>query len=299
MGGFNCMKSFSSMHPVVLFTYYVTVIFITMFMMHPAILVLSLLGSLIFFSVLVPFKQFMRDIIFYLFVFLLIALTNPLFVHNGETILFFLNDNPVTKEAIIYGIVIGTMLVAVIFWSKSYTLLMTSDKFIYLFGKVIPKLSLIISMAIRFIPLFRLQMKKVNQTQKTLGIYTSKSVTDRILSGVRTFNSLLTWSLENSITQADSMKARGYGLKGRTNFSIFKWNMRDYSLLLIIIATFSSVMILNVRGIYTFNYYPVVSGLNFSIKHLFELGIIFILMILPTLVEVKENLQWYYFKSKI
>lgn len=293
------MKSFASMHPVVLFLYYVAVVFMTMFMMHPAILILSLIGSLLFFLMFNPLRQFLRDIGFYIFVFLLIALTNPLFVHRGETILFFFNDNPVTKEAFIYGIVIAAMLVAVIFWSKSYTILMTSDKFVYLFGKAIPKLSLIISMTLRFIPLFRIQMKKVNQTQKTLGVYTSKSIVDRILSGVRTFNSLLTWSLENSISQADSMKARGYGLKGRTNYSLFKWSSRDYSLLVIIGGIFLVVMYLNVGDIYNFNYYPLVSTFDFSIKHLMELSIIFILMILPTLVEVKENLQWHYYKSKI
>ncbi len=293
------MKSFASVHPVVLFIYYVTVIFMTMFMMHPVILILSLIGALTFFFMLEPTKQFLRDIGFYFFVFILIALTNPLFVHRGETILFFLNDNPVTKEAFIYGIVIAAMLVAVIFWSKSYTLLMTSDKFVYLFGKAIPKLSLIISMALRFIPLFKTQMKKVNKTQKTLGIYTSKSIVDRIFSGIRTFNSLLTWSLENSISQADSMKARGYGLKGRTNFSLFKWNSRDYSLLVMIGSIFLFVMYLNVKGVYKFNYYPLVSSLDFSIKHVLELSIIFILIILPTLVEVKENLQWRYYKSKI
>src|SRR5699024_330795 len=293
------MKSFASMHPVVLFFYYVAVIFITMFMMHPAILILSLIGALLFFLMLETTNQLLRDIVFYIFVFLLIAITNPIFVHRGETILFFLNDNPVTKEAFIYVIVIATMLVAIIFWSKSYTLLMTSDKFIYLFGKAIPKLSLVISMALRFIPLFKTQIKKINQTQKTLGIYTSKSMVDRVLSGIRTFNSLLTWSLENSITQADSMKSRGYGLKGRTNFSLFKWNSRDYSLLVVICSIFLVVMYLNIKGVYNFNYYPLVSTFDFSTKHLIELSIIFILMILPTFVDIKENLQWRYYKSKI
>src|SRR5699024_2273991 len=127
------------MHPVVLFLYYVSVVFMTMFMMHPAILILSLIGALLFFFMLEPKKNFFKDIGFYSLVFLLIAMTNPIFVHRGETILFFLNDNPVTKEAFIYGIVIAAMLVAIIFWSKSYTLLMTSDKFVYLFGKAVPK----------------------------------------------------------------------------------------------------------------------------------------------------------------
>src|SRR5690625_4784881 len=293
------MNSFAYYHPFILFAYYLAVISISMFLLHPIILGLSLLGSLVFFALLTPMKKILRDIGFYVLVFLLIAVTNPIFVHKGETILFFLNDNPVTLEAIIYGFVIATMLVAVIFWSKSYSHLMTSDKFIYLFGKIIPKLSLVISMALRFIPMFKEQIKKVNQTQKTLGLYTSNSLTDRVLSAIRTFNSILTWSFENSINQADSMKARGYGLKGRTNFSLFKWFLGDVVTLSVIIASFGLVIYFNVKQLYVFDYYPVVSSIQLSINHLLQFVIVFILMILPTLIEVKENLQWKYLRSKI
>src|SRR5699024_3975392 len=142
-------------------------------------------------------------------------------------ILFFYNDHPVTFEAIMYGIVIATKLIAFIFWSKAYSYMMTCDNFVYLFGKMILLFSLVLSLALKYIPLFMLQIKKVNATQRTLGLYTSDSMTDRILSGIRTFNSILTWSLENAIHQADAMKARGYGLKGRTNFSIFTFQKRD------------------------------------------------------------------------
>lgn len=38
---------------------------------------------------------------------------------------------------------------------------------------------------------------------------------------------LVTWALENAIETADSMKSRGYGLKGRTAFSIYRFNRRD------------------------------------------------------------------------
>ncbi len=293
------MRSFASMHPLVLFIYYVFVMTLTMFLMHPVILILSLIGSLIFFSLLVSNKQFMGDLGFYLLVFLLIAVTNPLFVHKGESILFFLNDNPVTKEALIYGLFIGMMLLAIIYWSKSYSYLMTSDKFIYLFGKAIPKLSLIISMALRFIPQFKLQMKRVNQAQKTLGFYTSQSIFDRIMSGVRTFNSLLTWSLENSIIQADSMKARGYGLKGRTNFALFRFTGRDFSILTIMVLFFVYLLFLSMKGEFKFAFYPLVGELDFSLAALFNYFIVFSLMILPSLIEVKENLQWRYYVSKI
>src|SRR5690625_4245953 len=293
------MKSFAYFHQFVLFFYYVAVICITMFIMHPLILLLSLCGSLLFFGLLIPMRTFWKDLGFYMLVFVLIAVTNPIFVHKGETILFFLNDNPVTLEAIVYGIFISAMLVAVIFWSKSYSHLMTSDKFIYLFGKAIPKLSLVISMALRFIPMFKQQIKKVNQTQKSLGLYTSNSFTDRILSGIRTFNSMITWSLENAIVQADAMKARGYGLKGRTNFSLFRWFWRDKVVLAVIAFVFSITLYLNGKGQFAFTYYPTLSDIRLSWEYFIQFIVIFILMILPALIEVKENLQWKYLQSKI
>jgi|SRR5690625_4978738 len=293
------MRNFASFHPAILFLYYVTVIFITMFMMHPFILLFSLIGSLLFYAILTPVKQVWRDIGFYLLVFLLIAVTNPIFVHKGETIILFLNDNPVTVESIIYGGVIATMLIAVIFWSKSYSYLMTSDKFIYLFGKAIPKLALVISMALRFIPLFKNQIKKVSQTQKTLGLYTSNSLTDRIFSGLRIFNSMLTWSLENSISQADSMKARGYGLKGRTSFSLFNWRARDGVMISFIIGLCGIIVFLHIRKVNVFHYYPHLSTINLTGIYLIEYVIVFLLMILPSLSDIKENLQWKYLRSKM
>lgn len=293
------MKSFSSLHPTILFLYYMSVIFISMFTMNPLILGCSLLGSILFFSMMNSPKVILKDIGYYLLVFILIAITNPIFSHNGETILFFLNDNPVTVEAIVYGVAIATMLVAVIFWSKSYSEVMTSDKFIYLFGRAIPKLSLVISMALRFVPMFKTQIKKVNQAQKTLGLYTSNSITDRVFSSMRVFNSMLTWSLENAISQADSMKARGYGLKGRTNFSLFKFYKRDKLILVVIIFVLASIILGFASDIFKFYYYPAISSLEISGIEVLEYIFVFILMVLPFIIDVKENIQWKLLKSKI
>ncbi|WP_062199312.1 energy-coupling factor transporter transmembrane component T [Massilibacterium senegalense] len=293
------MKSFSTFHPSILFLYYVSVIFVTMFTMNPILLVFSLFGSIIFFIMMHPLKVILKDIGFYSLVFILISITNPIFSHNGETILFFLNDNPVTLEAIIYGIFIATMLTSIIFWSKSYSELMTSDKFIYLFGKAIPKLSLVISMSLRFIPMFKRQIKKVHQVQKTLGLYTSNSITDRVFSSFRVFSSILTWSFENAINQADSMKARGYGLKGRTNFSLFQWYKRDVWMIVIISLLILSLIIGFYQQQFEFNYYPVISSLHFSTKDFVQYMIAFILMVIPFGIEVKENIKWKLLRSKI
>lgn len=84
-------------------------------------------------------KAILSDMGFYLPLFLLVAVTNPLFSHNGVTPLFFMNGNPVTLEAVVYGVFISVMVVGVLFWCKCYNEIMTEDKFLYLFGRIIPK----------------------------------------------------------------------------------------------------------------------------------------------------------------
>jgi len=293
------MKAFSDYHPFVLMIYFLSVTVITMFSIHPVFLGVSLLGAFCLFSVLTNGKEVFSNIGFYIPMFLLIAVTNPLFSHNGETALFFLNDNPVTMEAIIYGMAISLMLIAVMFWFKCYSEVMTSDKFIYLFGKAIPKLSVVLSMALRFTPLFIKQIKRISITQKTLGLYTQNSLTDRFLGGIRVFSSILTWSLENAVDTADSMKARGYGLKGRTHFSLFKFTKRDFWVLFFIaISDFAVLLSVFYDKIY-FAYYPVITKINFSISAFVTYIFFTFIAFLPTLIEIKENLKWKYLISKI
>ena len=177
-------------------------------------------------------KAILSDMGFYLPLFLLVAVTNPLFSHNGVTPLFFMNGNPVTLEAVVYGVFISVMVVGVLFWCKCYNEIMTEDKFLYLFGRIIPKMSLVLSMALRFVPMFKRQMKNVSRAQKAMGLYSQKSYVDRLRGGIRVFTAMISWSLENSMELSSSMRARGYGLHGRTNFSLFKFGARDAAVLL-------------------------------------------------------------------
>ena len=218
---------------------------------------------------------------------------------NGETPLFFLNDNPVTLEAIVYGAAIAVMLISVIFWFKCLNDVMTSDKFLYLFGRLIPKLSLILSMALRFVPLFKAQIKKIHQTQKTLGLYASKSVADRLLGGFRVLSVLITWSLENAVDTAASMKARGYGIKGRTSFSLFRFRAEDGALLGAIAALCALVFLGFGGGRLDFHYYPYISPLTFDFTAWLGYAAALLLFFLPFAIEIKENLQWKYLRSRI
>lgn len=159
---------------------------------------------------------------------LVAAIVNPLFNHSGMTILYYFRDNPITMESIIYGLATGFMFGSVIIWFSCYNAVITSDKFIYIFGKIIPAMSLVFAMILRFIPKFKAQIKIVSNGQKCIGRdITDGSITQRIGHGIKIISIMITWALENGIDTADSMRARGYGLPGRTSFSIFRFDSRD------------------------------------------------------------------------
>ena len=131
------------------------------------------------------------------------------------------SGNWITLESLVYGIVLGAVMFVVIQWFSCYNEIMTTDKFIYLFGKLIPALSLILSMALRFVPRFLGQLKFIRNGQKAMGKDISEGkLFDRIHAGLNMLSILITWALENAIETSDSMRSRGYGLKGRTAFSI-------------------------------------------------------------------------------
>lgn len=293
------MKAFGNYHPFVLLAYFLSVLLISMFVSNPILQLEALLGGALFCLMLQSKKESLQSIGFYIPLFFMVAITNPLFSHNGVTPLFFLNGNPVTLEAFIYGIAIAVMVIGVMLWCKCYSEIITSDKFLYLFGKAIPKLSLILSMALRFIPMFKRQMHKVNRAQKAMGLYSSKSFADKIKSGMRVFMAMISWSLENSMDTSASMKARGYGLKGRTNFSLFRFYPNDGVLLAVCVLLLGITVIGVGLGKTVFYYYPRISEFNLSPYGIIVYTAFGILSFLPFIIEVKETLLWKYYISKI
>ena len=238
------MDTFSGYHPLINFTYFVIVIGLSMFYMHPVFLVLSLIGSVSYSIYLKGRKTVKVFLLGMLPVCLLAAVANPLFSHAGATMLFYLKDgNPVTLESIVYGLASGLMLAGVISWFSVFHEVMTSDKFMYLFGKVIPAFSLLLSMTLRFVPRFTAQIKRVAEAQQCIGRNVNNgNIFQRAAHGLKILSITTTWALENSVETADSMKSRAYGLRGRTNFSIYRFDRRDGMLLAFLLGVFGALL---------------------------------------------------------
>ena len=132
------MSEFKTYHPIVNFTYFLFIIVFSCLLMHPLCLIFSLVSAFTYSLMLKGRGKALKSLKYMLPLLFLTAIINPLFNHRGETILaYFPNGNPLTFESVIYGICAAVMILSVICWFSCYNEIMTSDKFIYLFGKII------------------------------------------------------------------------------------------------------------------------------------------------------------------
>ena len=295
------MNVFKTYHPLVNFLYFGCVIVFSMFFMNPVCLGISIICAFTYSVVLNGMKAVKFNLIYMFPLMIMAALINPAFSHEGVTILAYLpSGNPLTMESIIYGIGAAVMLGSVICWFSCYNRVMTSDKFIYLFGRIIPSLSLILSMTLRFVPRFKEQLKVISSAQRAIGKDVSQgSIIQRAKNGLTILSVMTTWALENAVETSDSMKSRGYGLKGRTTFSIFTFTKRDMWALITIIIGTVYVIVGSATGATTFSYYPYIKGAPINIYSISVYAVYFALCMLPVFIEGKESYKWRSIKSKI
>lgn len=254
--------TFSGYHPVINLFYFVLVLAFSMVLMHPVCLCISLTAALCCSLTLGGKKSVRGSLLLLLPMALVAAAVNVLFNHEGATILAYLpSGNPLTLESIVYGFSAAVMLSALVLWFLCFSQVMTSDKLAYLFGRIIPALSLVISMTLRFVPKFKAQFKVVADAQKCAGRPIDEGKTlQRIKHAVTVFSIMVTWSLENGIETADSMKSRGYGLSGRTAFSIYRFDERDGVILLWFCFCGGILGWGALTGGLSWRYYPTIKG---------------------------------------
>jgi len=290
------MRRFQDHNPVAVAVYYLAAAGVCMFTMEPFMLVISLVGALVSLGVVGELTRW-RMHLYTLLLFAAMALINPLVSHNGVTVLLVINHNPVTLEALLYGIAAGGMIVAVMYWFRAFTAVMTTDKLLYIFGSLSPKLALMLSMALRYVPLFTQQVHRVSQSQKALGLYKEDNIIDRMRGGMRIFSVMVTWTLENGIITADSMTARGYGTGRRSRFTIFRWTRQDVLLLVFtLLLTAGTIAGLAERSV---AYYPMVSIPPVDARAWTGFVCYGLLTWLPAIITGKEALKWRILRSKI
>jgi energy-coupling factor transport system permease protein len=289
-----------SLHPAIQFAFFIFVMLVTVLFSHPVLLVCSLLSSIVWCVCLRGFKGLRLVLLLLLPMMLIAALVNPLLNHRGATILFYIEYNPVTLEAILFGLTSAGMIGSVICWFSSYNAIMTSDRFLYIFGRFIPALALIISMALRLVARYTTQAKHIADAQSGVGCdVASGSVMVRARTGLRVLSVMVTWALENGVSTADAMVSRGYGLPGRTSYHNFRFDSRDSLVGAFLAAGAVFVSVALISGVVSVQFYP-----EFIVNALTPAAVVVyviyaLICFCPVVLNIREALVWRSIKSSI
>lgn len=249
------MRRIERLHPMTLFLTMLCAVLPAMFCLNPIVQLISCLGALLLYLSVRESSRKKEWLWLILFCSVIIVL-QPVFHHNGKTVLFYVNQNRITLEAVVYGIVTAFMLAGILIWCKSLSLVMTGDRVVYLVGRISQKAALICSMALQFIPRFRRQMQKIREQQKLLGLYREATLIDRIRGELYVFSATVTWAFEHSMDTADSMQARGYGTGKRTRYTQYRMHAVDYLLSVSAISLTVWIFVAYANGELTVTYYP-------------------------------------------
>ena len=224
---------FESYHPAINLIYFVSTLTAAILFRQPVFLSVSYLSA---FAYSVK-RGGRKALIFNLCLIPLIAvfaLYYSGYHHFGLTVLRQnLIGNNMTVESLLCGLDFGVIAASVVMWMSCVFSVFTADKVVYLFGRISPKLSLFLSILLRTVPRLKVQAKKISTARKAVGKGVDQgNFFQRLGNAVKIFSMLVTWLLESMTITSDSMRSRGYALKGRSAFSIYRFDNRDRSLVI-------------------------------------------------------------------
>ncbi len=294
------MSAFSRSHPAVNIMFFILVVVFAMLINHPVFIAISLLASLAY-SVKLKGRSALKTFFTALLPLLLfVTALNAFSSHYGVTTLYtFSNGNNLTLEAIAYGAATGALVVNMMLWFICYNEVVTEDKFMHIFGKRFPHIALLILMVLRFVPLYSRQLKKVISSRKAAGISEGEGKIALIKNSLSAVSGVITWALEHSIETGDSMKSRGYGLKGRTSYSRFTFSPSDGALTGFIFAFSIIVAIGKFGGFADAIYNPAIEFSNFSLMMIISAVCYALLCFMPLIFEVTQVIKWNRLYAKI
>ena len=226
---------FERCHPAVNLIYFAAVFIGMVTFQHPAFLAISFLCAVAY-SIK---RNGVKALIFNLSLLPLVmgfALYYSSYSHFGMTVLRqnFVGNN-MTLESLVYGFVLGVVGAGCCAWLSCVFSVFTTDKVVYLFGKVSPRLSLFLAILLRMIPRIKKEAKRIHMAQQGIGRGANQgNLWQRFRNGLRIFSMLITWTIDSLTIASESMRSRGSSLRGRKAFSIYRFDNRDRAYVIVL-----------------------------------------------------------------
>ncbi|MHA6532903.1 energy-coupling factor transporter transmembrane component T [Paenibacillus sp. BAC0078] len=286
-------SGFRSMHPSVALVYYAGLLLFAVLVFHPLFLATEIAGLAVLLLLQGQGRQLLRGLPFYLLMAGSVTVLNPLFSHRGAHILFYFMDQPITLEAVLYGLMMSAVLLTLFVLFISYNYTVTADKFMYLFAAAVPRTTLLTLMALRFVPLFQRRLRQITLIQRTRGVdIRTGGLRKRMKDGMTLLKVLLAWSLEEALQTADSMKARGYGVRKRSVYGAYRLDLLDKAVLLLLAVSGLIPLLFWMQGYGMLEIYPRMKPMHFGWGDT-AMYVSFCLFVLtPLALEGKEKWLW-------
>lgn len=296
-------KYIDQIHPAVGFFYIAAVLVITMITMNPYLLAISCITSIIVMGYLKGLSELRKNIVPDISVIIFTVGIQPVFSGSGKTVLYYVNDRAVYLEGYIYGLVIAMLLITVFNWCTVMRILMDSEKWMYLIGRLSPTLAMMITMILRFIPLMRQRYRVIHEGQVGMGrynntyskkknvLYAFMGFIEKIRHRIKEISILISWSLENSIETSDSMESRGYGLKGRTSYHRYILKKTDIIQMILIAGAFAYVLVPVLLRQFRAYYLPRVYIESVSVWHVIVMVVYIVLAVFPVVFYKKSDIE--------
>ena len=158
---------FEKCHPAVNFIYFTTVIAGMVVFQHPIFLLISFVCAFIYSIKRNGLKALVFNVILLPCV-AAYAFYYSSYNHFGVTVLQQnMIGNNMTLESLVYGFVLGFVIAGVLIWFSCVYSVFTTDKVVYLFGKVSPRLSLFLAITLLMVPL-RAFLGMYRQTERNM-----------------------------------------------------------------------------------------------------------------------------------
>ncbi len=279
--------AFDACHASVPAVLFAGILALTMFCVHPVLAALSLAGALAFSALARGGRRTLAGLRWQLPMLALVCLANPFFSASGSTLLLRLGPVAIYLESLVYGAVMGCVMVAAVLWFEGAAAVLTQDRLLGLTGGRGASIALVVSMAAQLMPQM---LRRARGVEACVSACTAAGARPGLRERLtRETGQLMGWALEDSLERADAMRARGWESGcARTRYRADVLRETDAGRLCGIVAGLAACALLAGVACAQWRFYPTMPALLAWWGYVPYAA----LMFAPAAAAVAERLRW-------
>lgn len=285
---------FGRFHPLLLFMYFAGAVSFLFLFPHPWFILTSIAIVFGLHGVQRSLSGKAKLVLLYGWMSLVVLMINPFLSSRGQhPIVELWWGQVLTWEATWYGVIAACTLFAMLMWLLSAQYVLRIHHLLYLCRRISPRGALLCAMALRSFHLLALRFQQLSiihqHPQERSRMAQLGWQWRQALSYVQT---TLSWTLEEGMHVADSMKARGYGSSVRTQYRPYVWSRPDRLLTVMMVVLVVCISIGWYHGFGQFELEPSVSVRSFTSADWSMYSCLTMYWLLPVLVSGWEKWRW-------